>query len=435
MTCSGHDEIHEHRVTSHTAAIRRIFSSLRVPNYRLFFAGQVVSLSGTWMQGVAQAWLVLELTESGTALGLVSSLQFLPVLLFGPLGGVIADRFDKRRILYATQTAAASLAATLGLLVAFDVVEVWMIYALAACLGFVYVVDNPARQTFISEMVGPEDLTNAVSLNSVLVNVARVIGPGVAGTLIVTVGLAPCFFINAGSYIAVLIALYRMNPHRLHTPVLQRRRRGQLREGFRYVRSTPELFLPLIMIAIVGTLAYEFQVVLPLLARFTFEGDADTYATMSVLMGCGAIIGGLVTAGAGRQPATTLAWSAILFGSIQVATSLAPTLFTTFVALVFLGAASIGFLSLGNATLQLAATPEMRGRVMALWAVAFLGSTPIGGPLMGWVGEHIGPRVALGIGGVATLVCGLVAYPALARVVTRSNGETPPLAPPKSPPV
>ena len=435
LECSGNDDIHENRVTSRTAAIRRIFSSLRVANYRLFFAGQVVSLSGTWMQGVAQAWLVLELTESGTALGLVSSLQFLPVLLFGPLGGVVADRFDKRHILYATQTAAASLAATLGLLVALDVVEVWMIYVLAACLGFVYVVDNPARNTFISEMVEPEDLTNAVSLNSVLVNVARVIGPGLAGTLIVTVGLAPCFFINAGSYVAVLVALYLMDPDRLHRALLQRRRRGQLREGFRYVRSTPEVFLPLIMMAIVGMLAYEFQVVLPLLARFTFEGDAGTYATMSVLMGCGAVIGGLVTAGAGRQPATALAWTAILFGSIQVATSLAPTLVTTFVALVFLGGASIAFLSIGNATLQLAAAPEMRGRVMALWAVAFLGSTPIGGPLMGWVGEHIGPKIALGFGGVATVACGLLAYPALARVVTRANGETPPLAPPKAPPV
>ena len=197
------------------AAVRRMFTSLRVPNFRLFFAGQVISLSGTWMQGVAQAWLVLDLTGSGTALGLVSSLQFLPVLLFGPMGGVLADRFDKRKVLYATQTTAATLAAILGTLVATGVIEVWMVYVLAACLGLVQVVDNPTRMTFIHEMVGAENLTNAVSLNSVLVNVARVIGPGVAGALIVTVGLAPCFFINSVSYVAVLIALFLMNPSRL----------------------------------------------------------------------------------------------------------------------------------------------------------------------------------------------------------------------------
>lgn len=422
-------------MTSRAAAFGRIFSSLREPNYRLFFAGQVVSLSGTWMQGVAQAWLVLDLTGSGTALGVVSSLQFLPVLLFGPLGGVIADRFDKRRILYGTQVAAALLAAILGLLVATDVIELWMVYVLATCLGFVYVVDQPARQVFVVELVGADNLTNAVSLNSVLVNVARVIGPGLAGTLIVTVGLAPCFFINAGSYSAVLLALYLMNPDRLRSEKRRSARRGQLREGLRYVRRTPEVLVPLVMMAIVGTLAYEFQVVLPLLARFTFEGDAGTYGTMSLLMGVGAIIGGLATAGSGRRPATSLSWTAIVFGSVQLATSMAPTLMTTFAAIVVMGAASIRFLALGNATLQLAAAPEMRGRVMALWGVAFLGSTPIGGPLVGWVGEHIGPRFALGMGGVATLACGIIAYPALARVAMRADGEPPPIPPPKTPPV
>ena len=422
-------------MTSRTATFRRMFSSLRVPNYRLFFAGQVVSLSGTWMQGVAQAWLVLEITGSGTALGVVSSLQFLPMLLFGPLGGVFADRFDKRRVLYATQTVAAALAATLGLLVMLEVIELWMIYVLATCLGFVYVVDNPTRQTFIVEMVGSKDLTNAVSLNSVLVNVARVIGPGLAGTLIVTVGMAPCFFINAGSYAAVLLALYLMNPDRLHREDLQARGRGQLMEGLRYVRATPEVLVPLLMMAVVGMLAYEFQVVLPLLARFTFEGDAGTYGTMSLLMGCGAIIGGLTMAGGGQRPATRLSRTAIIFGSIQLTTSFAPTLTIAFVSIVFMGAASIQFLALGNATLQLAAAPEMRGRVMALWAVAFLGSTPIGGPIVGWIGEHLGPRVALGLGGAATVACGILAYPALARVTMRANGEPPPIPPPKSPPV
>lgn len=413
-------------------AVRRIFSSLSIPNYRLYFFGQIVSLSGTWMQGVAQAWLVLDLTGSGTALGLVSSLQFLPVLLFGPMGGVIADRFDKRRILYVTQVVAASLALILGLLVVTDTVELWMVYVLATCLGFVYVVDNPTRQTFIHEMVGPDNLTNAVSLNSVVVNVARVIGPSLAGTLILTVGLAPCFFINAASYGTVLVALVLMDPDRLVRGARVTRRRGQLMEGLRYVRRTPEVLVPLLMMAIVGTLAYEFQVVLPLLARFTYEGDAGTYGTMSALMGLGAVIGGLATAAAGRRPATSLAWTAIVFGSIHLLAATMPTLVLTNVALVFLGAVSIRFLALGNATLQLAAAPEMRGRVMALWAVAFLGSTPIGGPIVGWIGEHIGPRIAFGLGGLATLAAGILAYPALSRVAMRAAAaEEVPIPAPK----
>ncbi|HEX5630311.1 MAG TPA: MFS transporter, partial [Acidimicrobiia bacterium] len=316
-------------VAATRAALGRTFSSLRIPNYRLYFIGQVISLSGTWMQGVAQAWLVLEITGSGTALGLVSSLQFLPVLLFGPLGGVIADRFDKRRVLYCTQLVAASLALILGIIVATDVVELWMVYVLAACLGFVYVVDNPTRQTFVHEMVGSENLTNAVSLNSVVVNVARVIGPGLAGTLIIAVGLAPCFFINAASFIAVFVALALMDPTKIHRGVRSTRRPGQLREGLRYVRSTPEVLVPLLMMGVVGTLAYEFQVVLPLLARFTFEGDAGTYGTLSALMGLGAVIGGLATASAGRRPATALSRTAIVFGLLHLAAAVMPTLEAT----------------------------------------------------------------------------------------------------------
>ena len=410
---------------SAAAAARRIFASLRVHNYRLFFVGQVISLSGSWMQGVAQAWLVLELTGSGTALGMVSSLQFLPVLLFGPLGGVVADRFDKRRVLYFTQSTASLLAVTLGLLVLTERIELWMVYALAAGLGFVNAVDNPTRQTFVHEMVGSADLTNAVSLNSVLVNLARVIGPSLAGVLIVTVGLAPCFLINSASYLAVIVALSLMRERELQKGPRQARGRGRLREGFRYVRHTPAVLVPLVMMAVVGTLTYEFQVVLPLLARFTFGGDAGTYGAMSALMGAGAIVGGLITAGRRRRRATTLAVVAVLFGSLQVITSLAPTLWMAMVSLTVLGAASISFIALGNATLQLAAAPEMRGRVMALWAVAFLGSTPIGGPIIGWIGEHVGPRFALGLGGVAALLSGIIAYRRLAAVDAEGRAGPP----------
>ena len=402
-------------MTAVAVTARRMFASLRVRNYRLYLGGQAISLSGTWMQSVAQGWLVLELTGSGTAIGLVLALQFLPVLFFGPLGGVVADRFDKRHILFITQAAAAVLATTLGLLVLFDVIRLWMVYLLAAGLGFVNLVDNPTRQTFIFEMVGPEQLTNAVSLHSVLVNVARVLGPAAAGALILTVGIAPCFLINGGSYLAVLIALAALRVADLRPSPRQPRRRGQLREGLRYVRATPALLAPLLMMAVIGTLTYEFQVVLPLLARFTFGGDAGTYSTMTACMGAGAVVGGLLTAAAGRRRPTALALSAVAFGVVQIAAAWAPHLWLALGLLVLVGAASISFLSLGNATLQLASAPEMRGRVMALWAVAFMGSTPVGGPIMGWIGENVGPRWALGLGGMAALLSGVLAYRSLAR--------------------
>ncbi len=416
------------------AAARRIFSSLRVPNYRLYFAGQAISLSGTWMQSVAQGWLVLDLTGSGTAIGLVLALQFLPVLLLGPLGGVLADRIDKRRLLLGTQVAAALLAAALGLLVLFDLVTLWMVCAFACGLGFVNLVDNPTRQAFLGEMVGPDDLTNAVSLNSVLVNLARVAGPAAAGALIITVGVAPCFLINAGSYLAAIAALLLIRPERLRRTPPRPRGRGQLRAGFRYVRARPAIFIPLLMMAVVGTLAYEFQVSLPLLARFTFGGDADTYGAMTALMGAGAVIGGLLTAAAGRRAPTALAAMALLFGAVQAAAALAPNRSLALAAMVPLGASSIAFLALGNATLQLASAPEMRGRVMALWAVAFLGSTPVGGPLIGWIGG-LNPRWGLGVGGLATLLCGLLAWRPLARLAPAEDASGPVAAEPPGPDV
>jgi MFS family permease len=415
----------ENLVTTAARAARRIFSSLRVHNYRLYFIGQVISLSGTWMQSVAQAWLVLDLTGSGTSLGLVAALQTLPVLLFGALGGVIADRFDKRRLLLITQSSAAFLAVALGLITLFNVVQLWMVYTLAAGLGFVNLVDNPTRQAFVGEMVGPHDLTNAVSLNSVLVNLARIIGPALAGALIVVVGIAYCFLVNAVSFLGAIIALWLMRVSELSRSVPQPRRRGRLREGFRYVRATTTLFVPLLMMAVVGTLAFEFQVSLPLVARFTFQGNAGTYGTMMALMGGGAVVGGLLTAGAGRRAPTALARMALFFGIVQVGAALAPTRGVAFVAMVLLGAGSISFLALGNATLQLSSTPEMRGRVMALWAVAFLGSTPVGGPFIGWIGQHVGPRYALGLGGVATLLSGLLAYRVLARAAVAASAAAP----------
>jgi MFS family permease len=373
------------------------------------------------MQGVAQAWLVLKITGSGTALGLVTALQFLPVLLFGPVGGLIADRFPKRRIIYGTQITAGVLALVLGLIVAFDVERLWMVYALAAALGFVNCVDNPTRQTFVLEMVGADELTNAVTLNSVMVNLARVVGPAVAGVLIATTGIATCFLINAASYLAVLAGLAMMRTSELQPTPPQPRKKGQLRDGFRYVRRTPELLSPLIMMAVIGTLAYEFQVILPLVARYTFHGGAGTYGVMSSCMGGGAVAGGLFTASRRRGSATGLARSAMLFGLVILAAAVAPTLGTELAALVGIGATSIAFLAVGNTTLQLATSPEMRGRVMALWAVAFLGSTPVGGPIIGWIGQNIGPRYGLAVGGTAALLSGALGYRSLSRIQVRAD--------------
>jgi MFS family permease len=410
-------------VTAATEAVRRTFSSLAVRNYRLYFVGQTISVSGTWMQRVALAWLVLQITGSGTAVGVVTALEFLPILFLAPLGGVVADRWDKRRLLYVTQSAAGLVAAALGLIVVTGVVELWMIYVLASCLGVVYSIDMPARQTFVLEMVGREDLTNAVSLNSVLVNVARVLGPATAAGLILVVGIGWCFLFNAASYIAVLVTLAMMDAAALHTSPPQPRRKGQLREGFQYVRATPSVLTPLLMMAAVGTFAYEYQVVLPVFAKFTFDGNAATFAAMTAFMGLGAVAGGLVTAARRNRTAVALGITAVVFGSIQMLTSLAPTLDVALFLFAVLGAASISFLALGNATLQLNSSPEMRGRVMGLWAVAFLGSTPIGGPIMGAIAEHLGPRVALGLGGAITVAAGALAFGSL-RAIDRSDHVT-----------
>lgn len=389
---------------------RHVFSSLRVWNYRLYFIGQAISLSGTWMQTIGQSWLVLQITGSGTSLGVVTALQFLPVLVLGPWGGVIADRFPKRAILYGTQSAAAILALALGVLVTTGSARLWIVGLLAFCLGIVNSVDNPVRQTFVLEMVGKTQLQNAVSLNSVMVNLARVIGPAIAGVLIATAGLATCFYVNAVSYIAVLVGLRMMRTGELTPSALVPRAAGQLREAFRYVRSTPVLRGVLLMMAIIGTLTYEFQVILPLFAQFTLGGRAGTYAALTVAMGLGSVVGGLVAASRRRAGPRVLVVAACLFGVTVLAAAVAPDIRTALVAMFLVGICSINFLSLGNTTLQLESVPEMRGRVMALWGVAFLGSTPIGGPIVGWIGQNAGPRWGLALGGVAALAAGALGF-------------------------
>jgi MFS family permease len=396
-------------------ATRDTFRSLRSRNYRLFFFGQIVSVSGTWMQGVAQAWLVLQLTGSGTALGLTTGLQFLPILIGGPWAGVLADRVDKRRLLLVTQSTAALLAIGLGVLTATGVITLWMVLALAFAFGCVVAVDNPARQSFLMDMVGPDDVPNAVTLNSVVINAARGIGPAIGGALIAGVGLAACFLLNGLSYVAVLIALVRMRPAELHGARRTARAPRQLREGLAYVWRTPTLRVPLLVMAMVGTLAYEFHVTLPLLAKFTFAAGPMVYGVLSAVMGLGAVIGGLASARRTTSSAADLVRAALIFGALILAVAAAPTLPLVIVGLFFVGTASIRFIATANATLQVNAAPHMRGRVMALWGVAFLGSTPLGGPLIGWVGETFGARAALAVGGVATIAVALWARGALRR--------------------
>jgi MFS family permease len=393
----------------------RTFSSLSVRNYRLFFIGQLISVTGTWMQTVAQSFLVLHLTDSGTVLGLTTAARFGPMFLFGPWGGVIADRLDKRRVLYVTQSLSGLLALALGLLVATHVIVIWMVYVLAVLLGFVNVFDNPARQAFISELVPREYLRNAVTLNSVTMNMARIFGAALGGVCVAALGFAPCFELNAVSFLAVLATLALMSGSKISASIREPRERGQVVAGLRYVRSAPELLVPLVMIAIVGTLAWEFQVSLPLLAQGAFHGGAGTYGTMASVMGVGAVVGGLVSASRSRPSSQGLALAAIGWGVAIIAAALAPTLPLEYVTLLFVGYGSITFNSLAKTALQLAAVPEMRGRVMALWALAWLGSTPIGGPIIGWIASELGARWGLLAGGVPTVVVGLAAYPVLSR--------------------
>jgi MFS family permease len=398
---------------------RQMITSLRQRNYRLFFIGQLISVAGTWMQTVAQSFLVLGLTHSGTQLGLATAARFLPMFLFGPLGGVMADRLDKRRVLYVTQALSGLLAAAFAVLTGTHVIEMWMVYLLALALGGVNVFDNPARQSFISEMVSAEDLPNAVTLNSVSINMARIYGAALGGVIAATLGLALCFAANALSFVAVLVSLAAMRRADLFPARRVARSKRQVREGLRYVRSTPELLIPLVMIAVVGTLAWEFPVSLPLMARNIFHGGAGAYGVMASVMGVGAVIGGLISAARPRPRTRALCVAAIGWGIAILAASAAPTLPLELTALLFVGYGSITFNSLAKTTLQLAATPSMRGRVMALWALAWLGSTPIGGPIVGWVAQTAGARWGLVIGGLPTLLIGIAALPALSRVDRR----------------
>jgi MFS family permease len=402
------------------AVAQRTFSSLSNPNYRKFFYGQTTSLVGTWMQTTAQSWLVFTLTHSATDIGLVVALQTLPVLLLGPYGGVIADRVDKRRLMIVLQSFMGVQAAILAVLSLTHVVNYVDVCVLAVVLGLNNCFENPSRQAFVLEMVGVENLRNAVSLNSTMNNVARAVGPAVAGIIIAAVGEGWCFALNAASFVAVVASLVAMDRTQLTPSVPTARAKGQLREGLRYVARTPALAIPLVMMALVGMLAYEFQVTLPIVAGTVFHGSSTIYGVLMAAMGVGAIVGGLWTAARGKTGVRAMIRAALVFAVVMSFAALAPVLAVELVALGLVGFASVSFLSMANSTLQLGTDPQMRGRVMALWAVAFLGSTPVGGPVIGWVTSEFGARTGLGVGAASCLLAAAIGWLAVRHLRARA---------------
>lgn len=384
------------------------FRSLRVRNFRLYFLGQGMSMCGTWIQRVAQDWLVLSLTHSGTALGLVMASQFAPILVLSPFGGLVVDRVNRRHLVLCTQMMLATLALVLGLLTLTGTVRLWMVFLLAGALGLVTAVDTPGRQSLLMELVGPEGLRNAASLNAVQVSAANAVGPAVAGGLIAAVSLAGCFLVNAATFGAVICSLLRMNPAALHRTPPVERGPGQVREGLRYVAGTRTLLVPLLMIAVIAALSYEFPVVLPVLATRTFHGGAEIYGLMTAAVGVGAVTAGIVIArGTGVAP-LALTGGAVAFGVALALAAAAPTLALEFIALLVLGAAMMCFFTLANSSLQLGSEPVKRGRVMALWAMAYMGTIPLGAPIVGLVTQHAGPRWGLLLGAAVAVLTGLL---------------------------
>ncbi|HSS42924.1 MAG TPA: MFS transporter [Solirubrobacterales bacterium] len=407
-----------------SAALRHSFNSLEVRNYRRYFAGQLISLSGTWMQTVAAIWVILTLTDSGVAVGLTTALQFLPMLLLGAWGGLLADRIPKRRLLITTQALMMIPAAGLFAVTVTGVVTPWMVYLAVFAFGSLNAVDNPTRQSFVYEMVGPDRVVNAVSLNSVIVQAARIVGPAIAGVLIATVGVAPVFALNGLTFVAMILALRGMDPGRLHATPVAAREPGAIRAGLRYVRRTPELMVPLALMGLVGTLGFNFQVVLPLLAKFSFQSGAMTYAALVSAMAVGSIAGALVNGHRGRTGPRLIAGGALAFGVSALLAAAMPSLALEILMLAVLGAAAVTFAATINSTLQLAVTPEMRGRVMALYSVVFLGSTPIGAPLTGWLAQNYDPRFALLLAGISGLAAAWAAHISFSHIKGRHEPAT-----------
>ncbi|MFF2952759.1 MFS transporter [Kitasatospora sp. NPDC057965] len=386
-----------------------MFSSLRVRNYRYYFAGQVVSNTGTWMQRIAQDWLVLSLTGSPLAVGITTAMQFLPMLLLGLFGGVLADRMPKRRLLILTQGAMGLLAAGLAVLTVGGVVTPYYVYLFALLLGLVTVVDNPTRQAFVSEMVGPKDLANAVSLNAANFQTARLVGPAVAGLLIAAVGSGWAFALNALSFAAVIGGLLAMRESELRPTAPIAREKGQLREGLRYVKERPELLWPMVLAGFIGTFGFNFPTLLAGFASDTFHVGAGQYGLLNTAMAVGSLTGALIAARRGVPRLRRLVGAALAFGTLEVVAAFAPGYWSFALLLTLIGVFGLSFNTSVNASLQLGTDPAMRGRVMGLLMLVFAGGTPIGAPIVGWVTASYGPRVGL-------LTCGLVSAAAAGAV-------------------
>jgi MFS family permease len=404
------------------------FAALAVPNFRRYLTGQAISLIGTWTETVAQALLVLRLSHSGTVLGLTTAARFLPTLLLSPYGGVLADRYPKRRVLVVTQVSLALVSLALGLLVVTGAVRLWQVAILATLFGVLAAVDNPARLAFVGEMVDRERLRDAVTLSITMVNVARAVGPAIAGVLVVTVGVGACFLVNAASFAAVVLALATLDSAQLHPAAVVAPAKGWLRDGLRYARRRPEILAPLLMMTLIGTFTFEFEVTLPLIASDTFHAGPTAYSWLLGAFGCGAVLGGLRAARHARTGIRPLIASAAGFGLATTAAALAPSFWIEVILLALVGAASVTFLTIGNSTVQLAAAPEFRGRVTALWSTALVGGTAIGAPIVGVLADRAGPRSSLALGALAcaaAVVVGLAlrSRARKARVPAPSSGE------------
>ncbi|WP_225845419.1 MFS transporter [Streptomyces sp. HPF1205] len=391
------------------------FSSLRFRNYRLFATGAVVSNTGTWMSRIAQDWLVLSLTGSSFAVGITTALQFLPMLLFGLYGGVIADRYPKRQILLCTQSALGVLGLGLAGLTLSGVVQVWHVYAVAFLLGVVTVVDNPTRQTFVVEMVGPASVRNAVSLNSANFQAARLVGPAIAGVLITAVGSGWAFLLNGLSFLAPLTGLLLMRTSELHRIERAPRSKGQLREGLRYVAARPELIWPIVLVGFIGTFGFNFPIWLSAFVNKVFHSGAGTYGLLNTLMAAGSLLGALLAARRSRTRLRVLVGGALLFGLLEATASLVPAFWMFAALLVPIGIFGLTFNTTANATVQLASDPAMRGRVMSLYMMVFVGGTPIGGPIMGWVTDTYGARIGFLSGGLIAAAAAVGVGVVLAR--------------------
>lgn len=380
------------------------FRSFTHRNFRLFFTGQLISQIGNWLTLVAQTLLVLELTDSGVALGVLAAAQFGPVLLLGAFAGLVADRSDKRTLLIRVQMFAMAQSIILGFLAWHGDVPVWTIYVVAAFGGVATAFDNPARRSFVVEMVPESEITNAVSLNSAVMTGSRIVGPALAGLLVSTVGFAWAFWLDAVSYVAVIAGLRMIDPTKLRLPERTGRGKGQIRAGLRYAWSVTNLRVPLLMMVIVGTFAFNFQTVLPLLVKRDLGGTDLTFSILMSVVSVGSLVGALLAARRTTISLQTVTVSTLAFGLGMAILAVSPNQPAAFAFGAMMGLASITFMTASTAIVQLEAAPQMRGRVLALQSMVFLGSTPIGGPIVGTISEHVGARWGVAVGAVACLV-------------------------------